>query len=81
VVADPKIGRRRAHFEQVLLVLQALFLFIAQLAQAVVVPVEIDQLVVALDTRFADLFADVVELFARLDNARVDELELGRERF
>lgn len=44
-------------------------------------PVKVDELVVPLGARFADLLADVVELLAWLDDAAVDELELGREGF
>jgi hypothetical protein len=69
------------HSEEILLILQALLLLLPQLVQAVVVPVIVDELVVPLDAALADLLANVVELLARLDDAGVDELELGREGF
>jgi hypothetical protein len=67
--------------ERVLLITQALLLLLSELVQTVVVTVVIHELVVPLHTGLPDLLADIVELLTRLNDAGVDEFELGRQRF
>jgi hypothetical protein len=70
------------NLEQVLLVTQRLFLLLAELVERIVVAVKVNELaksasviwmhstdlVIALDSRLADLFADLLQLLARLHN-------------
>jgi hypothetical protein len=67
------------HLEQILLVTQALLLLLPQLVQTVVVSIKIDELVIPLGTCFTYSLADLSELFAWLDDSRVDELKFRSE--
>lgn len=67
--------------EQVLLVLERLLLLVSQLVEAVVVTVVVDELVVALCASLSNLLADVVQLPAGLNDARLDKVKLRLERF
>jgi hypothetical protein len=71
---------RPAHSEQRLLILQTLLLLLPELGQAVIVPIEIDKLVITLHASLADLLADIMQLLAGDDDSRVDEVQLGRKR-
>ena len=70
-----------AHFERVLLIGQTLFLLTPEFVQAVIVSIVVYELVVAFDTGLAYLLAYIDELFARLNNTRVDQLQLRRKGF
>ena len=69
------------HFEDVLLILQTLLLFVPQLVQTVIVAIKVDELMLALGDGLANLFADIVQFLARLDDTGADQLQLGSERF
>lgn len=72
---------KRFYLEQILLVTQTLFLLLPELVQAVIMPVEVHEFVVSLCAGLADLLAYIVQLFAGRNDSRIDELQLGRERF
>lgn len=67
------------HLEQVFLVAETLFLLLAELVQAVVVTVIVDELVVALYARFTNLLANLVQLLAGLNNTRLNEVKFRRK--
>ena len=67
------------HLEQVLLITQTLLFLLSQLVQRIVVPIKVDELVIAFRRSLSDPLANLIEVLAGLNDPAFDELKLGSE--